>query len=159
MKTGDDHWRLQDDFKQLCSRYSNMHLDGSASPLQVLRAMVPEVNESAPRTLDCDPALVLGHEEPRVWQGYLDEAKRVLPRFNRELSGAIKLDAESDSGRSFRCGLLQVAEANWLLPRSRLREQRPPRPRAPAGGSSQAGLPTSLFWRSAFRSLRKSSCH
>ncbi|KAI0368426.1 RdRP-domain-containing protein [Pilatotrama ljubarskyi] len=97
MKTGEDFAKLEADFRALCASYSVVHLDRFVSPLEVLRRMIPEVEASSPRALECDSALVLRDEDPRLWQEYIAEAKRVMPRYNQELSGAIELDRESSS--------------------------------------------------------------
>ncbi|KAI0352487.1 RdRP-domain-containing protein [Trametes cingulata] len=95
MKSGEDFAKLEADFRALCSRYSAVHPEHFVSPLEVLRRMIPEVDDASSEPLECDSTLILKDEDPRLWQEYIAEAKRVMPRYNKELSGAIELDRES----------------------------------------------------------------
>ncbi|KAI0820710.1 RNA dependent RNA polymerase-domain-containing protein [Trametes gibbosa] len=92
-KTGQDFGRVQSEYRRLRSRNALRRLD--TSPLQVLRAMIPQVHEPLTASFVCDPALILERENPRRWQKSIAEAKRVMPRYIRELSRAIELDRES----------------------------------------------------------------
>ncbi|KAI0637535.1 RdRP-domain-containing protein [Trametes polyzona] len=95
MKTGEDFSRLEREFKHLCRRHSIVRSDSQESRLQVLRTMIPHIDDVGECTFDCDPSLIVRDEDPHLWQGYIDEAQRAMPRYNKELSRAIQLDSEN----------------------------------------------------------------
>ncbi len=96
MKSGEDSARLERRFKALRSRHANQNMDGYRGPIQRLRDMIPQGDNEPLKNLDGlqDPSLILRDEDPSRWQYHVDEAAAALPKFNRELSDAIRLDDE-----------------------------------------------------------------
>ncbi|KAI0717592.1 RdRP-domain-containing protein [Cerioporus squamosus] len=97
MKSGEDFARLRARFKEVQSRHRGNVTPGFVSPIQQLRDMIPQtdVSESA-KNLEadcCDPALIRREEDPVRWNNLLAEAREVMPRFNKDMRDAIKLDA------------------------------------------------------------------
>ncbi|TFK81241.1 RdRP-domain-containing protein [Polyporus arcularius HHB13444] len=96
MKSGEDFARLGARFREVKARHPGIVTPGFVSPIQRLRDMIPhtDLSESANNlSVDrCDLALIRREENPARWNDFLAEAREVLPRFNKDLSEAIKLD-------------------------------------------------------------------
>ncbi|KAI1792587.1 RdRP-domain-containing protein [Ganoderma leucocontextum] len=96
MKSGEDLAKLERRFKALRSRHANLNLDGFKGPIQRLRDMIPQGDTDPLRNLDTlqDPTLIIRDEDPSRWEYHVSEAAQTLPRFNKELRDAIRLDDE-----------------------------------------------------------------
>ncbi|PIL36406.1 RNA-dependent RNA polymerase [Ganoderma sinense ZZ0214-1] len=98
VKSGEDFATLKEQFETLRSRHAQTSKkpNGSQSPIQKLRDMVPQPHKEKLEGLDGlqDEALILRDEDPTRWQHHISEAMEALPRFNREFFQAIRDDKE-----------------------------------------------------------------
>ncbi|GBE79056.1 RdRP-domain-containing protein [Sparassis crispa] len=65
------------------------------SPIDVLRGLIPEANSQSITNFICDPALILRGEDEEKWRWFSEEARILLPQFNRALRDAIRLDEDA----------------------------------------------------------------
>ncbi|KAI9059056.1 RdRP-domain-containing protein [Trametes sanguinea] len=95
-KSVDDFRRLEYEFGMLRSQPdANLRPGNYISPMQALRNMVPQAGESVVGRPTCDRSLIIKTENPLLWREFVAEAESVMPRYNRDLRRATKLDREN----------------------------------------------------------------
>lgn len=77
------------------------------NPLQALVSDIPDSTLGEMEHWRPDPALILEDSNPRRYQELFKEGEKIMPKYNGELSAAIKLDhqEEANTGECLcRCG-------------------------------------------------------